>query len=259
MKSYSAYLIDLDGTIYRGSDRIPAAKRFVERLQAKHIPFLFLTNNTTKTPAAVAENLSKNHDIHVQADQIYTPSLATVSYPKAKNQGDLSGKTVYVIGEIGLVSALLGAGMKLAERNPDYTVVGLDYDVTYHKFEVATLAVRAGSTFIGTNADTNLPNERGLVPGAGSVISLVEHATQQRATYIGKPEAIIVNAALAVLGQEAENTLIVGDNYETDIRAGINAGVDSLLVYTGVSKPEVVAQKEIQPTHQVNSLDEWEV
>lgn len=259
MKSYSAYLIDLDGTIYRGSDRIPAAKRFVERLQAKHIPFLFLTNNTTKTPAAVAENLSKNHDIHVQADQIYTPSLATVSYLKAKNQGDLSGKTVYVIGEIGLVSALLGAGMKLAEQNPDYTVVGLDYDVTYHKFEVATLAVRAGSTFIGTNADTNLPNERGLVPGAGSVISLVEHATQQRATYIGKPEAIIVNAALAVLGQEAENTLIVGDNYETDIRAGINAGVDSLLVYTGVSKPEVVAQKVIQPTHQVNSLDEWEV
>ncbi len=259
MKSYSAYLIDLDGTIYRGSDRIPAAKRFVERLQAKHIPFLFLTNNTTKTPAAVVENLSRNHDIHVQAEQIYTPSLATVSYLKAKNHGDVSGKTVYIIGEIGLVSALLGAGMVLAEQNPDYTVVGLDYDVTYHKFEVATLAVRAGSTFIGTNADTNLPNERGLVPGAGSVISLVEHATQQRATYIGKPEAIIVNAALAVLGQEAENAIMVGDNYETDIRAGINAGVDSLLVYTGISKPEVVAEKEIQPTYQIKSLDEWEV
>lgn len=259
MKSYSAYLIDLDGTIYRGSDRIPAAKRFVERLQAKEIPFLFLTNNTTKTPAAVVENLSKNHDIHVQANQIYTPSLATVSYLKARNGGDLSGKSAYIIGEIGLKSALLGAGMQLAENNPDYTVVGLDYDVTYHKFEVATLAIHAGSTFIGTNADTNLPNERGLVPGAGSVISLVEHATQQKATYIGKPEAIIVNAALAVLGQEAEHAIMVGDNYETDIRAGINAGVDSLLVYTGISTPEVVAQKEIQPTYQVNSLDEWEV
>lgn len=256
MKSYSAYLIDLDGTIYRGREKIPAARRFVQRLQEKQIPFLFLTNNTTKTPEAVVENLANNHDIHVRPDQIYTPSLATVSYLKAKNHGDLHGKTVFVIGEIGLLSALLGAGMTLEVEHPDYVVVGLDYDVTYHKFELATLAVRSGSTFIGTNADKNLPNERGLVPGAGSVISLVEHATQQRATYIGKPESIIVHAALAVLGKEAEDVLIVGDNYDTDIRAGINAKTDTLLVYTGVSKPEVVAQEEVQPTYEINSLDE---
>jgi Predicted sugar phosphatases of the HAD superfamily len=147
VKHYNGYLIDLDGTIYRGSERIPAAKRFVERLQQKGIPFLFLTNNTTKTPAAVAKNLADNHDIHVRPEQVYTPSLATVSYLKAKNNGSVKGKTVYVIGEIGLLTAILGAGMQLAETNPDYVVVGLDYDVTYHKFEVATLAVRAGSTF----------------------------------------------------------------------------------------------------------------
>lgn len=259
MKHYNGYLIDLDGTIYRGSERIPAAKRFVERLQQKGIPFLFLTNNTTKTPAAVAKNLADNHDIHVRPEQVYTPSLATVSYLKAKNNGSVKGKTVYVIGEIGLLTAILGAGMQLAETNPDYVVVGLDYDVTYHKFEVATLAVRAGSTFIGTNADKNLPNERGLVPGAGSVISLVEHATQQRATYIGKPEPIIVQAALSVLNTTAEQAIMVGDNYDTDIRAGINAHVDTLLVYTGVSRKEVVAQETIQPTYEVDSLDDWEL
>ncbi|WP_125767452.1 TIGR01457 family HAD-type hydrolase [Lapidilactobacillus wuchangensis] len=259
MKHYNGYLIDLDGTIYRGSERIPAAKRFVERLQKKGIPFLFLTNNTTKTPAAVVKNLADNHDIHVQPEQVYTPSLATVSYLKAKNNGSVQGKTVYVIGEIGLLSALLGAGMRLAETNPDYVVVGLDYDVTYHKFEIATLAVRAGSTFIGTNADKNLPNERGLVPGAGSVISLVEHATQQQAIYIGKPEPIIVQAALSVLNTTAEQTVMVGDNYDTDIRAGINAHVDTLLVYTGVSKKEVVAKEAVQPTHEIDSLDDWEL
>lgn len=259
MKSYGAYLIDLDGTIYRGSDRIPAAKRFVDRLQQKGVPFLFLTNNTTKTPAAVVENLAKNHDIHVRPEQIYTPSLATVSYLKAKNNGSIADKSVYIIGEMGLLSALLGAGMRLAETDPDYVVVGLDYDVTYHKFEVATLAVRAGATFIGTNADKNLPNERGLVPGAGSVISLVEHATQQTATYIGKPEPIIVQAALGVLNKTADEVVMVGDNYDTDIRAGINAHVDTLLVYTGVSKREQVAQEAIAPTYEINSLDEWEL
>ncbi|WP_461219638.1 TIGR01457 family HAD-type hydrolase [Lapidilactobacillus salsurivasis] len=252
-------MIDLDGTVYRGSEKIPAARRFVERLQAAQLPFLFLTNNTTKTPAAVVQNLADNHQISVRPDQIYTPSLATVSYLKAKNHGDLHGKSVYVIGELGLVSALLAAGMVLNETDPDYVVVGLDYDVTYHKFEVATLAIRQGATFIGTNADTNLPNERGLVPGAGSVIAMVERATQQTATYIGKPEPIIVQAALSVLGREAPQVLLVGDNYETDIRAGINADVDQLLVYTGVSKPAVVAAKAQQPTYQINSLDEWQL
>ncbi len=257
MKRYAAYMIDLDGTIYRGSEKIPAARRFIERLQKAQIPFLFLTNNTTKTPAAVVRNLADNHQIYVEPHQIYTPSLATASYLKAKNHGDLRGKSVYVIGELGLVSALLDAGLSLNETDPDYVVVGLDYDVTYHKFELATLAIRQGSIFIGTNADTNLPNERGLVPGAGSVIAMVERATQQRATYIGKPEPIIVQAALSVLGRQADEVLLVGDNYETDIRAGINAKVDQLLVYTGVSKPEVIATKAQQPTYQINSLDEW--
>jgi len=257
--AYKGYFIDLDGTIYRGKERIPAAKTFVEALQAKQIPFLFLTNNTTKSPADVVKNLSENHDIHVTPEQVYTPSLATVSYLQSQNDGDLTGKSVYVIGELGLKQPLLDAGLRFNEVDPDYVVVGLDYDVTYHKFELASLAIQRGAEFIGTNADTNLPNERGHVPGAGSVIAMVERSTQQTAQYIGKPEAIIMQAALKQIGLSHDEVLMVGDNYNTDIKAGINADIDQLLVYTGISTKDQVAQQAIQPTHSVDSLDQWHV
>lgn len=256
---YAGYLIDLDGTVYRGRDRMPEAKDFIERLQAKQIPFMFLTNNTTKSPAAVIQNLADNHDIHATVDQVYTPSLAAARYLLNLNGGTANGKTVYVIGELGLKQALSDAGFKTNEFDPDYVVVGLDYDVTYHKFELATLAIKRGALFIGTNADTNLPNERGLVPGAGSVIAMVERATQQSALYIGKPEKIIMEMALEQFGLTKEQVVMVGDNYNTDIKAGLNAGMDTLLVYTGVSTPEDVAKEALQPTHIINDLTEWDV
>ncbi|WP_127849827.1 TIGR01457 family HAD-type hydrolase [Lacticaseibacillus hulanensis] len=252
-------MIDLDGTIYRGNERIPEAKDFVERLQAANIPFLFLTNNTTRTPQMVVDFLADKHDIHVTPDQVYTPSLATANYLERTNNGDLSNKSIYIIGELGLKKAILNTGIKLNEYDPDYVVVGLDYDVTYHKFELATLAIKRGAMFIGTNEDTNLPNERGQVPGAGSVIALVERSTQQQAFYIGKPRRPIMDAALDVMGLDARDVVMVGDNYNTDIKAGINSGIDQLLVYTGISTPEQVASQKIQPTHVVNSLAEWEV
>ncbi len=252
-------MIDLDGTVYRGRERIPEAKAFIERLQAKHLPFLFLTNNTTKSPEAVCKNLAENHDIHALPEQVYTPSLATAAWILEQNHGDVSGKSVYVIGELGLKQALLDTGLRFNEFDPDYVVVGLDYDVTYHKFELATLAIQRGAMFIGTNADTNLPNERGHVPGAGSVIALVERSTQRRAFYIGKPEAIIMEQGLARMGLAKKDVVMVGDNYHTDIAAGINAGIDQLLVYTGISTREQVAAEAIQPTHEVASLADWEV
>ena len=115
------------------------------------------------------------------------------------------------------------------------------------------------SLSIGTNADTNLPNERGLVPGAGSVISLVETSTQQKAKYIGKPERDIMDFAAKAKNFDPKTALMVGDNYNTDIKCGINANVDTLLVYTGVSTHEDIAKQEIKPTHEVESLDKWDV
>lgn len=256
MKKYAGYMIDLDGTIYRGKEKIPAAKRFIERLQEHDIPFLFVTNNSTQAPIKVVENLANNFDIHVKEENVYTSALATADYIADLNKDK---RSVYVIGEVGLKQAILDKGFHFEETNPDYVVVGLDYDVTYHKFELATLAIKRGAKFIGTNADTNLPNERGLVPGAGSVIALVECSTQQKATYIGKPETIIMEKALEHLGLPKDEVVMVGDNYMTDIKAGINFGIDTMLVYTGVSTRELVRKQEIAPTIELGSLDEWKV
>ena len=256
MKKYAGYMIDLDGTIYRGKEKIPAAKRFIERLQEHDIPFLFVTNNSTQAPIKVVENLANNFDIHVKEENVYTSALATADYIADLNKDK---RSVYVIGEVGLKQAILDKGFRFEETNPDYVVVGLDYDVTYHKFELATLAIKRGAKFIGTNADTNLPNERGLVPGAGSVIALVECSTQQKATYIGKPETIIMEKALERLGLPKDEVVMVGDNYMTDINAGINFGIDTMLVYTGVSTRELVRKQEIAPTIELGSLDEWKV
>jgi HAD superfamily hydrolase (TIGR01457 family) len=146
---YEGYLIDLDGTIYRGSEPIPAGRRFVEQLQARQIPFLFLTNNTTKTPETVANRLANEFSIHVGPETVYTATLATIDYLNDANKG----KKVYVIGEPGLIEPILAAGYVWEEETPDYVVVGLDTDVTYEKFVVATLAIQKGATFIGTNPD----------------------------------------------------------------------------------------------------------
>ena len=250
---YEGYLIDLDGTIYRGSEPIPAGRRFVEQLQARQIPFLFLTNNTTKTPETVANRLANEFSIHVRPETFYTATLATIDYLNDANKG----KKVYVIGEPGLIEPILAAGYVWEEETPDYVVVGLDTDVTYEKFVVATLAIQKGATFIGTNPDKNIPTERGLLPGAGSVIAMIEASTQQKAIYIGKPEAIIMEKAVETLGMEKANVLMVGDNYTTDILAGINNGIDTLLVLSGFTQKADVPTLPVPPTYLVDSLDEW--
>ena len=250
---YEGYLIDLDGTIYRGSEPIPAGRRFVEQLQARQIPFLFLTNNTTKTPETVANRLANEFSIHVGPETVYTATLATIDYLNDANKG----KKVYVIGEPGLIEPILAAGYVWEEETPDYVVVGLDTDVTYEKFVVATLAIQKGATFIGTNPDKNIPTERGLLPGAGSVIAMIEASTHQKAIYIGKPEAIIMEKAVETLGMEKANVLMVGDNYTTDILAGINNGIDTLLVLSGFTQKADVPTLPVPPTYLVDSLDEW--
>ena len=250
---YKGYLIDLDGTIYRGTEPIPAGKRFVEELQKRKLPFLFVTNNTTKSPETVANRLADEFDIHVAPETVYTATLATIDFMKA----DGKGKKVYVIGEAGLIDLILAAGFTWEEEVPDYVVVGLDNYLTYEKVVKATLAIQKGATFIGTNPDKNIPTERGLLPGAGSVISFVEIATQTPPIYIGKPEAIIMDKAVEVLGLQKEEVIMVGDNYETDIQAGIRNNIDTLLVLSGFTKEEDVPGLPIPATFVKRSLDEW--
>lgn len=254
---YQGYFIDLDGTTYKGTKTIPAAARFVKQLQRANKKIMFVTNNSTRTPQFVADNLRENHNIAVNPSNIYTTALATADY--LAQHADQLHRKLYVIGEIGLKNALLDAGFVFDEDHPDYVVVGLDSDVTYHKFELAVLAIRNGATFIGTNADSNLPNERGMVPGAGSLVKLVEYATQQQPIMVGKPEKIIMQMALKRIELTKEQVVMVGDNYHTDIMAGINVGMDTLLVYSGLSKRDEVMQEKTLPTYQVDTLDEWNI
>lgn len=251
--SYKGYLIDLDGTIYLGEDLIPAGKRFVERLQEMHIPYMFVTNNTTKTPADVKQRLYEKFELTVPEAAVYTATSATVDYMNELGKG----KKVYVIGEAGLKEGILAAGFELTEHQPDYVVVGLDTQISYEKLTIATLAIRAGAHFIGTNPDKNIPTERGLLPGAGSLIALLKTATNTEPVIMGKPTAIIMTSALKKLGMSKQDVVMVGDNYETDIKAGIQNGIDSLLVLTGFTQQEDIPNLPVAPTHVVESLDEW--
>ena len=224
----------------------------MEALQARQLPFLFVTNNTTRTPETVADRLKNEFDIHVGPETVYTATLATIDYMRAHG-----GTSFYAIGETGLIDLLLEAGFVWEETTPDYVVVGLDNQVTYEKFVTATLAIQKGATFIGTNPDKNIPTERGLLPGAGALVSFVATATQVEPIFIGKPEAVIMEAAVAKIGLKKDEVLMVGDNYLTDIRAGIDNGLDTLLVLTGFTPKAEVPELPVAPTFVLDSLDEW--
>lgn len=253
MKDYRIFLIDLDGTIYRGKQTVSSGVRFVHRLQQAGKDYLFLTNNTTRTPQMVVDKL-RGHGVVTDPAHVYTPSMATVSYILAKDHRKKIG--VYIIGEIGLWSEILHQPQfELNEKDPAYVIVGMDKDMTYHKVRVATRCIRQGATFIGTNADLNLPLGHELIPGAGSQCVMVAAASGQKPLYIGKPAPIIVNMALARLGYPKTEALLVGDNYDTDIKAGFNSHVDQLLTLTGVTQKEDLKGKR-QPTMVVNNLDE---
>lgn len=250
---YKGYLIDLDGTIYQGKNRIPAGERFIKRLQEKGLPYLLVTNNTTRTPEMVQDMLSKQFNVETGIETIYTATMATVDYMNNMNRG----KTAYVIGETGLKSAIAAAGYVEELENPAYVVVGLDSQVTYDMLATATLAIQKGALFIGTNPDLNIPTERGLMPGAGALNALLEAATRVKPVFIGKPNAIIMNKSLEVLGIQRSEAVMVGDNYLTDIMAGIQNDIATILVTTGFTRPEEVPTLPIQPDHVLSSLDEW--
>ncbi|MFC0270922.1 TIGR01457 family HAD-type hydrolase [Metabacillus herbersteinensis] len=252
MKKYKGYLIDLDGTMYRGKERIEEASKFVSILNNKNIPYLFVTNNSSRTPKQVAEKLVK-FDITATEDQVFTTSQATANFIYERN----SISAVYVIGEEGIQQAIKEKGHQVIDENPEFVVIGIDREITYEKLAKACIAVRNGATLISTNGDIAIPTERGLLPGNGSLTSVITVSTTVQPIFIGKPESIIMDQALKMLGTNREETLMVGDNYDTDIKAGLNAGLDTLLVHTGVTLKEHLIRYTEQPSFAVNSLADW--
>ncbi|WP_042222689.1 TIGR01457 family HAD-type hydrolase [Oceanobacillus manasiensis] len=253
MKKYNGYLIDLDGTMYLGKEPIAEASGFIEALRKKEIPYLFVTNNSSKTQADVAAKLNQ-FGIYAKPEHVVTTSLATARYIKELKED----ASCYVIGEEGVKAAIEAEGLTISENEQcDFVVVGMDREVNYEKFAKACLAVRNGATFISTNGDIAIPTERGLLPGNGSLTSVVAVSTGVAPTFIGKPEKIIMEQALEILGTSKEETIMVGDNYQTDIKAGIKAELDTLMVFTGVTPFEEMSTFATMPTYFVHSLKEW--
>lgn len=224
------FLIDLDGTLYKGNEAIPGAKEFVELLNENGLPYLLVTNNSSRSPEHVAGHLN-GMGIEIDPGRVYTTAMASAQYLLEHG----SGKRVFCIGEEGLLNALQEAGFELTDKEPDYVVQGIDRQLTYDKLASAVKHLLGGARYILTNPDHLLPSDGGLIPGAGSIGALIRTASGANPVVIGKPSPVIMNYALARLELQAKDTWVIGDNTATDIGGGIAAGCRTALVLTGLA------------------------
>ncbi len=233
----------MDGVLYRGNQAIPGTAGFLGFLRERGIGFVLATNNSTRTPEQYAAKLA-GMGVTVHPDEVLTSAQATAGYLAGIAR---PGARVFVVGMDGLWTALGQAGFTLVEEGAEYVVVGMDFQVCYERLAQATLQIRAGARFIGTNPDLTFPSERGIVPGAGALLALLHAATGVTPTVIGKPETAMIEQAMARLGASAATTAVLGDRLETDILAGQRAGLTTLLVLSGITDRAMLARSELQP------------
>jgi 4-nitrophenyl phosphatase len=236
-------IIDMDGVLYRGSQAISGVGGFIAFLRQRDIPFVLATNNSTRTPQQYVDKLGGMR-VTVHASEILTSSQATAGYLASTAS---AGTRVFVVGQDGLRAALGDAGFVLVEDEAEFVVVGMDPTACYERLTRASLLIRDGAQFVGTNPDPTFPSELGIVPGAGSLLAFLETATGVAPTVIGKPGRAMMEQALAWMGAESRTTAMVGDRLETDILAGQRTGLHTLLVLSGVTDRAVLARSEIQP------------
>lgn len=229
-KGWKAFLIDLDGTLYHGPKMIPGADELINALRAKRIPFLFVTNNSSRTPAEVAAHLEAM-GIPARAQEVCTSAVAAARYIAE----DRPGCKVAAIGEAGLTRALIEAGLQLTEEEPDVVVQGIYRQFTYETLTRAVRWIRGGARYVLTNPDVLLPSQEGLMPGAGALSAAIQAASGVKPEVIGKPAAPLMDYAIARLGLAASEVAVIGDNLHTDIAAGVGAGCGTILALTGVT------------------------
>ncbi len=243
------FLIDMDGVLVSGSRIIPGADQFIERLRERGVKFLLLTNNSRHTPRDLAHNL-QNIGLNISSDNIFTSALATARFLHTQKPN----ATAFVIGESGLTAALHDVGYIITEYNPDYVVLGETLNYNFDMLTRAIRLIREGARFIATNPDATGPSETGIIPACGSMASLIETATGIHPFFVGKPNPLMMRSALNYLEIHSENTLMVGDRMDTDMVAGVQAGMDTILVLSGVTRLEDVSQYPYVPTHIVRSV-----
>ena len=242
-------LIDMDGVIYKSSQLIPGADRFINSLHDRGVPFLFLTNNSQRTRRDIAAKLS-TMGIHAGPEHVFTCAMATARFLASQKPGG----TAYVLGETGLTTALHTNGFAIIDKEPDYVVVGEGRTYTFEMLEHATNLVLGGARLIATNMDPSCPTSSGTRPGCGAVVKLLEEATGKQAFSVGKPSPIMMRAARKELGLDADHTFMIGDTMSTDVLGGVQLGYHTILVLSGGTQHEDLPNYSYQPDTIVDSI-----
>jgi len=225
-----SWLMDMDGVLVHEEQAIPGADRFVARLRELAMPFLVLTNNSIYTQRDLAARLRAS-GIDVPEESIWTSALATARFLDDQRPGG----SAFVIGEAGLTTALHAAGYTLTERSPDYVVLGETRTYSFERITHAIRLIEAGSRFIATNPDATGPSLDGPLPATGSVAALIRHATGVDPYFVGKPNPLMMRSALNAIDAHSETAAMVGDRMDTDVICGLEAGMETILVLTGVT------------------------
>lgn len=247
------YLIDMDGVIVRGRTIIPGADAFINRLIEAKIEFLVLTNNPRYTPADLAHRLG-TLGLQVPQERIFSSAMATARFLQTQR----AEGTAFVLGESGLTSAIHSIGYVITDLDPDYVVLG-EGSFDLEQLTKAIRMVSAGAHFLATNPDPSGPGEGGTVPACGAMAAFIEKASGVAPYFIGKPNPLMMRTALNYLDVHSEDTIMIGDTMATDIKGGVESGMETILVLTGVSKREDIKRFPFQPNRILESIAEIDI
>jgi NagD protein len=244
-----SWLMDMDGVLVHEETAIPGADRFLAALRAREIPFLVLTNNSIYTRRDLTARLRAS-GLEIPEDAIWTSALATGRFL----QDQRPGGSAFVIGEAGLTTALHQAGYTLTERNPDYVVIGETRTYSFERITQAIRLIAAGARFIATNPDPTGPSPDGPLPATGSVAALISRATGVDPYYVGKPNPLMMRSALNAIDAHSESTAMIGDRMDTDVVSGLEAGLETILVLSGVATREQAERFPFRPSRIIDSV-----
>ena len=243
------YLMDMDGVLVHEEHMVPGADKFLAELREHGLPFMVFTNNSIYTPRDLRARLHRT-GLDIPESAIWTSALATAQFLEKQRPGG----SAHVVGESGLTTALHNIGYVLTDRDPDYVILG---ETRTYSFEAITKAIRlveGGARFIATNPDEKGPGQEGSLPSTGAVAALVERVTGRTPYYIGKPNPFMLRSALRTVGAHSAHTVVLGDRMDTDVRSGIEAGMPTILVLSGLSGADTAARYPYQPTKIINSV-----
>ena len=237
------FICDMDGVIYHGNRILPGASEFVNWLRQNNKEFLFLTNNSGYTKRELQQKLARM-GMEVSEEHFYTSALATAAFLKEQSPGC----SVYAIGEAGLLNALYDAGITMNDVNPDYVVIGEGKSYSIDTLTKATNLVLKGAKLVGANSDVSGPIEQGIMPACGALIAPIEIATGTKAYFCGKPNPLMMRTCLKLLGCHSAEAVMIGDRMDTDIISGMEAGMSSVLVLSGVTDMEDLKSYAYKPS-----------